>query len=297
MKESWIARPEGGGRLAIRLLTAFALACGRPAARAVLYAVALYFMMRRGPERRASRAFLSRVFGRRATSVEVYRHILCFSRVTLDRLFLLHDGVDRFHVESSGLDDAHAAMARGRGVLMFGAHFGSFEVMRVLATKRPDLRFRNVIDLEQAPAMSRLLSTLNPELAATVINARQSGHAVALAIKEALDQGAAVTLLADRLRPGGRSIGVGFLGSQAAFPAAPWEIASVLGVPVVLCFGVYLGGNRYHLHFELVTERIMRERAGGTPLPEWVQQFADRLARQVRSAPYNWSNFYDFWAG
>lgn len=297
MTGNWMRRPEGGGRLSLRLLCAFALSFGRAPARTIIYFIAFYFMLRRRPERHASRAFLGRVLGRPATVFEVYRHILRFSQVTLDRIFLLHEGMQRFEIESFGLDDIHAMMALNRGVLLFGAHFGSYEVMRVLSLRRPDLQFRVVIDLEQAPAMSQLLGSLNPDLAATVINARQSGPSVALAIKDALDQRAAVTLLADRLRPGGRVIEANFLGARAPFPAAPWEIAAALGAPVVLCFGVYRGGNRYHLHFEIVTEKIVRERAGGPPLSTWVQAFADKLAERATDAPYNWFNFYDFWSG
>jgi predicted LPLAT superfamily acyltransferase len=297
MTGNWIRRPEGGGSLALRLLSAFAQSFGRAPARVIVRFVALYFLLRRGPERRASRAFLGRAFGRPATLMEVYRHILCFSQLTLDRIFLLREGVGGFEIETTGLDDAHAMMALDRGVLLFGAHFGSYEVMRVLAMRRPDLQFRTVIDLEQAPAMSQLLSSLNPELAANVINARQAGPVVALAIKDALDQRAAVTLLVDRARPGGRVVEADFLGARAPFPTAPWEIAAALGAPVVLCFGVYLGANRYHLYFEILAERIARERTGGTPLSRWVQVFADRLAARAKDSPYNWSNFYDFWTG
>jgi predicted LPLAT superfamily acyltransferase len=32
-------------------------------------------------------------------------------------------------------------------------------------------------------------------------------------------------------------------------------------------------------------------------LADWIRVFADRLERQVRGAPLNWFNFYDFWPG
>jgi predicted LPLAT superfamily acyltransferase len=31
-------------------------------------------------------------------------------------------------------------------------------------------------------------------------------------------------------------------------------------------------------------------------LTQLVQAYADRLAAHVRGAPYNWLNFFDFWA-
>ena len=297
MTDEWIERPEGGAPFALRLLTGFARSFGRTAARAVLHPVTLYFLLRRGPERRASRAYLARVLGRHATIRDVYRHILTFSRVTLDRLYLLQEGTRRFDIECAGLEEVERLLAVGRGILLFGAHFGSYEVIRALGISRPGIRFRTVIDIDQNPAMSRLLNGLNPSLAATVINSRDAAPGVALAIRDALDEGAIVALLADRLRPGGEASDTPFLGSLARFPTAPWKIAAMLGAPVMLCFGVYRGGNRYHLRFETLVERVDRERDGGRSLATWIGEYTRRLEAQVRGAPLNWFNFYDFWPG
>jgi len=137
---------------------------------------------------------------------------------------------------------------------------------------------------------------LNPALAASVINARQDGTTTALAIKEALDEKALVTLLVDRARPGNQTAEVDFLGAPASFPVGPWMLAAALKVPVVLCFGLYRGGNRYDFYFELFTNALVTERGRrDAAVRDIVQCYADRLAHHARSAPYNWFNFYDFW--
>ncbi|HEY5810803.1 MAG TPA: hypothetical protein VIT67_22725, partial [Povalibacter sp.] len=201
MKQQWLERPEAGSMLGVRLIRAFALLFGRTAARLLLYPISLYFMIRRGPERRASRDYLARVTGRPATLWQVAKHFHCFAAITLDRVFLLSERFKRFDVRHHGLDDLRQAWKQEHGVLVFGSHLGSFDALRVFAQRREDMKIRVVIDIEQNPAIYSVLSVLNPALAASVINARQDGTTTALAIKEALDDKALVTLLVDRARP------------------------------------------------------------------------------------------------
>ena len=298
MSSEWKARREGGGRLALRTLLVFASNFGRAPARALLHPIALYFMLRRGPERRDSRKYLARMFGRPATLREVARHFRTFAATILDRLFLLSENTRRFDVHAQGLDVLHGHLDAGRGVLLFGSHLGSFEVLRVLATQRPEYKIRVVLDRAHGQAMTELLEALNPAVAATVIDAGESGPAVALAIQEGLAQGAMVALLVDRSQEGGVTMPVPFLGAPAQFPVAPWLLASVLKAPVMLAFGLYRGGNRYDLVFEPFSDGIdlpRRERQAG--VSALIHRYAARLEHHARSAPYNWFNFYDFWNG
>jgi predicted LPLAT superfamily acyltransferase len=226
----------------------------------------------------------------------VARHIHSFASVTLDRAFLLAERFKRFQIEVHGVEVLRKAWSEQRGVLVFGAHVGSFDALRVLAERRSDLKLRVVLDVEHNPAMTAVLRSLNPKIADAIINARQDGTSTALAIKEALDEGALVTLLVDRARPGNPVVNAEFLGDPAPFPTSPWLLAATVKVPVVLCFGLYGGGNRYDLHFELFAHTLAIERSNRqAALAAIVQRYADRLAHYTRGAPYNWFNFYDFW--
>jgi len=295
-KPSWKQRPEGGGHFAIWLIRSIARYGGRRVARLLLGPITLYFMLVRGPERRASIQYLERALGRPARLVDGARHIHTFASTILDRVFLLSGRLKLFRFTISGLDDVHGQLDKGRGVLLFGSHLGSFEVMRVLARHRPDYVIRVVMDTRHNPAMTTLLDALDPAIAANVIDAGQDGPSLMLAIQQAVSAGQLVALLVDRVQAGDSAEVVPFLGHAAPFPRAPWLIASVLHVPVVLAFGLYRGGNRYDVAFETFSDGVQIPRAErGRALNALIRRYATRLEHYARLAPYNWFNFYDFW--
>ena len=296
MSAHWKQRKEGGSWFAIWLIRAIGRYGGRGVARALLYPITLYFLLRRPAERRDSRAWLARALGRPATTRDVARHIHTFAATILDRVFLLSESTRRFEVAVQGLEALHAQLDLGRGVLLFGSHLGSFEVLRVLAQRRPDYAIRVVLDKQHNVAMQTLLDALNPELARNIIDAGQEGPALMLEIQQAVQAGALVALLVDRAQPGGQTVAAPFFGRPAPFPTAPWLIAAVLKVPVVLGFGLYRGGNRYDLVFEAFSDGIDIPRAQRrTAVAALIRRYAQRLEHFARQAPFNWFNFYDFW--
>ncbi len=294
----WKARPEGGGLFALWLIRTIARRLGRRVARPLLWPITGYFLFKRGPERRASRAYLSRVLGRRAGVLDGARHVHTFAATILDRVFLLGGDLGRFDVTINGVEDVHELLDRRNGVLLFGSHLGSFDVLRVLATRRPDYLIRVVLDKGQNPAMMKLLDALNPTIAANVIDAAQDGPSVVMAMKQSLDEGALVAMLVDRARPDEPALPAPFLGGVARFPTTPWLIAAALKVPVVLGFGLYRGGNRYDLCFEAFAPEALEVPRGtrAQALALLIRRYASRLETMTRDAPYNWFNFYDFWA-
>lgn len=296
MSEHWRERKEGGGRFAIWLISRIGLRCGRGVARLCLYPITIYFYFRRPYERRVSYAFFERIDGRRPGVGKVLRHIHRFAATLLDRVFLLAESKARFDVRMHGLDELIARMQPSRGVLLLGAHVGSFEVLRAATLGHPEVKLRVVLDTQKTPALTGLLHALNPEIGLGVIDASRPGSEIVLAMSEALAEGALVTLLADRVRDAERTVAVDFFGAQALLPIAPFALGGILDVPVVLCLGLYRGGNRYDLYFEPLADALPRarsERDGA--VRALAQAYATRLEHHVRLDPCNWFNWHDFW--
>jgi predicted LPLAT superfamily acyltransferase len=116
-----------------------------------------------------------------------------------------------------------------------------------------------------------------------------------LDVRDALARGEIVALLADRSMHGERHVECDFLGAPAAFPRGPFELAAMLEVPVVLFSAVYRSACRYDVRFEpLPAAGGATGRAASADAS--CRAYAAWLAARCRAAPYNWFNFYDFWA-
>jgi predicted LPLAT superfamily acyltransferase len=291
----WSRQHERGSRWALRLARWFATHLGRAPMRALLYPITLYFLVKAAPHRRASRRFLSHVLGRRAGLLDIARHMHCFAATILDRVYLLVGRSDLLNIHVYRPELVDQRLADRQGFLLLGSHLGSFEVLRALARDEVQMPLKILMYPAQNPIITELLHALNPSVADSVISL--ASPQPLLAVKERLDAGEAVGLLGDRRRPDEPAVACSFLGRPALLPSGPMSLAAVTGVPVILAFGLYRGGNRYDVHFELLAERVVlgsRARRQEV-LAYWVQCYADRLAHHTHSAPFNWFNFFDFW--
>lgn len=295
-KPAWESQRERSSLRTARLGIWVALHLGRRFMRLLLYPIVAYFLLTGGEPAGASRRFLHHVLGRKPGWGDRVRHWYTYASVVLDRVFLLASRSDYFAVEVEHEDLVLDATRGGRGALLIVSHFGSFEVMRVIGRNRRHVPIHIVVDRQHGVMFTQLLEALNPVLAASVIDASQRGPHLALALKQALDQGGLLGMMADRSYAGERTVAVQFMGRPAQLPENLWILASVLKVPVILAFGVYQGANRYRIQFEMLAERVVLPRTNrSAAVQAYAQAYAARLEKQVRAAPYNWFNFFDFW--
>jgi predicted LPLAT superfamily acyltransferase len=271
-----------------------ALSVGRPAARALLYPICLYYLMFSRQAGRAIRPYLMRALGRPVGWRDLYRQYHSFAATLLDRVYLLAGECSHFDMDIRGLDVLQDRLARGQGCILLGSHLGSFEIVRAIGLTQQNVEIKVLMYEQNTPMVRDLLRDLNPAVAEAVI---QTGSLDSmLRVKECLDRGGVVGILADRLLKQDQVTPCSFFGEHANFPAGTMWLASILKVPVILFFGLYRGGNRYEVHFELFAEEVTIDRGHrDQQVQQWTQRYASRLEHYSRLAADNWFNFYDFW--
>jgi predicted LPLAT superfamily acyltransferase len=291
VSDHWLGQPERGSLILIRLLTWMTLRAGRPLTRWLLYPICAYFVLFSRGTRNVSRQYLERVLTRPVGRRDVFRHYHAFASTIHDRIYLL-SGLHRyFDIRMEGAAVVQDAIQQKRGCILLGSHLGSFEVLRAHGLFVERLPISVVMHEAAASNLNRVLHDLHPEIRARIIPPGAPG--TMLAVKERLDRGELVGILGDRTFRGEKTISCPFLGEPTLFPEGPFLLAGLLQVPVVLFFGLYQGGKRYTVHFELLADPIPfdRHHQSDTIRP-WVVQYVSRLEHYCRLYPYNWFNFY-----
>jgi predicted LPLAT superfamily acyltransferase len=292
MSQGWLEQRERSTVAAVRLLVWVALALGRRAGRALLHPICLYYLAFSLRARRASRQYLARALGRVPTLSDVFRHYYTFASVALDRVFFLKGRFAQFDVSIEGEDILRDALAAGEGCLLIGAHIGSFEALRALGRDKA-VRVNLVMYEDNARNVIAVSKAIDPTLAEAVIPLGSLDSM--LRVAQRLERGEWIGVLGDRALDREGMVMAPFFGDLAGFPASPFRIAGMLRRPVVLMVGLYLGGNRYHLHFERLIAQDEFAQRDRDAVQRWVQRYAERLEHHCSKAPYNWFNFYDFW--
>ncbi len=294
LRATWTRDGERSNATMLRVMTWISLRLGRRPARLVLLGIAAYFLAGAPRARRASLAYLTRVLGRRPTWRERFGHIHAFASTIHDRVFLLNDRADLFDIRIVGAEHIEAAVAQGRGALLLGAHFGSFEVLRTAGRRRGLRSLSLLMYPDNARKINAALHAINPAAEQDIIALGRPDSM--LRVSNTLDAGGIVGILADRSLHDDAVARRAFLGADAAWPLGPLRIAALVRRPVLFMAGVYRGGNHYDVVFRPLADfsdvpRSERAHAMDAALDRYVAL----LEESCRAAPDNWFNFFDFW--
>jgi len=289
----WAGAPERGSATLTSIMIFLSLSLGRPVARALLCGIVTYFFVFGPRARRHARDYLRRALDREPSLLDVFRQIFTFSATILDRLYLGRERYGLFDITTEGEPLMRSVVAGGKGAFLLGAHLGSFEIMSAVGRRQPGLRVAMAM-YEHNASKLKVLFSKNPDSAPEII---PLGHLEAmLRIRDCLDRGSVVGMLADRTIGEAPAQRVNFLGYPALFPSGPMRAAAALKRPVFFMTGLYRGANRYHVVFRQIADFTDVARASReAQVQAAIGRYVALLEEYCRSNPYNWFNFYDFW--
>lgn len=285
MSTHWKQNRERSLGWVLKLALWGALNLGRRFLRMVLYPICLYFMFFAPISKKHAKKYLEKVLGKPVTWRTHFKHFHTFASIILDRVYFLKDQHERFEIEVHGLEHLQAIPA-GQGAILLGAHLGSFEALRSLALKN-EIPLKILMHMETSQVMTSMLHALNPKIAEAVITMGEPSSI--LQAKDWLDTGGYIGILADRVYQEDKTITKSFLGQDADFSTGPFRLTELFKVPVIFFCGVYLGANRYAIHFETL------EFSDDSSVDENLTLFIQTLEHYVNKYPLNWFNFYDYW--
>ncbi len=288
----------------MRLLFAVHRLLGRLPFRLMLYPVLCWYIAANGRARKASRSFLAQVrsyrpqLPLRSGLFGVFLHFAAFGESLLDKM-LLWGGlfpINKVHLTGS----AHItdAITAGRGGLIICTHLGNLELCRVIGRQHPALKLTVLVHTRHAQAFNQMLAQLDPGSQLNLMQVTDMSPATAMVLAEKVAQGEFVVIAGDRVpvSPQPRVARASFLGRIAPFPIGPYVMAALLQCPVYLMFS-RRSAEGAEVSFEAFRERIVLPRKQrDEALAELASAYAARLEAHCLQAPYQWFNFYDFWA-
>lgn len=301
----WWRIAERGSRTGMLLLALSCRLFGPRATRIWLHPIVAYFLLTGRAARLESNRYFTRL--REASETQTtpppgwrsaYRHMLAFAEAGLDKLAAWTGQVAQDDVLFDDTSAFDALVESGKGALVIGAHLGNLEMSRALATRGAHAKVTAVVYTEHARRFNSVLAGAHRDFASRMIEVADFGPETAMLMQQRIDAGELLVIVGDRVpaHETGRVTEAPFLGVAARFAQGPYVLAHALGCPVYLLFCLKERG-RYRLYFEPFAERIRlprRERAAH--LADLARRFAERLEFYCRKAPFQWFNFFDFWA-
>lgn len=296
----WAALGESTFVAGIRLLAWVHRCFGRTPFRALLLPVLGWMLLARPSARRASRQYLERLqatsgaLGHAPRARDVLRHFAAFGETLLDKL-LATSG--RYPFERVHVDGALPHTADGRGGVIVTAHIGCLELCQALAERQAGLELAVLVHTRHAERFNALLRRLHPARRIELLQVTELDPASAERLGALVARGGWVAIVGDRVPvQASKTVERAFLGRPAPWPVGAYVLAALWRCPLVFMACVRQG-DRHRLLLRCLSARVelpRRERAAA--LDALVADYVALIEGLLVEAPFEWFNFFDFWA-
>lgn len=285
---TWSGKSRGGG-LGYRIFLFLIKHAGLRVSYTVLAFVAMYFIPFAPKATAAIWDFYRRRLGKGmlASAFLIYRHYYTFGQTLIDKMAIAGGLEEKYTFGFENYREGFTEiMQSGSGMVMIGAHIGSWEAAASSFAEYADRLDIVMYDAEYASIKKVLDSGMRRDYKVIAVNGDMFDTVIS--IKKALDGGEAVCFQGDRYLEGEQTCSHGFMGGNALFPRGPFMIAARMRKPVVFYFAMREKGRKYRFHFIRCAEGLTEK--------EILDRYVGCLEGFVRRYPSQWFNFYRFWS-
>jgi predicted LPLAT superfamily acyltransferase len=224
----------------------------------------------------------------------LYRNYYSFGQSLIDKVAVGAGLSAKYDFEFENSDVLDILSKKDSGVVIIGAHFGSWEVGAPFFNNYGS-RLNLVMFDNEDENIKKVLSdniTDIPDYTIIPVNKDNLEHVFKIAF--ALENNELVSFQGDRFVNDEKVVKTDFMGIPAAFPQGPFLVASKFKVPVIYYFAVREKGRKYKFIFKKAT--ISDSESDGKSVAEaYLKQYVSALETEVGKYPEQWYNFYDFW--
>jgi predicted LPLAT superfamily acyltransferase len=214
----------------------------------------------------------------------------------------------RVHFQEDDVAELVAGLENGKGALLISSHLGNIEFLRALAGfsrtgVSHTVPVTIIVDFDVTSQFNRMLRELNPQSMTWAIGVNDIGPDTVILLQDRLAAGELVAIAGDRTSANTRNkyFRFPFLNTEAPFPYGPFLLTSLLDAPTYFLFALRRKDVSLSSQYDMHVHRVRlsfdcprREREAR--IEELARLFAEKLEYYCKQHPYQWYNFYDFWA-
>lgn len=316
MAKEWYAIKETHGSFGMKIVFLLMKILPPAALRFLAFPVGFFYWIFSKQGRLFSRNYLDRLEsfeksknGGKVSRKSTLKHIISFA-LNLVENTLSWDGKisDKIlHYQDDDIQDIIENIKAKRGTLLLISHLGNAQLMRGMASFDQtgfsgSVPMTVIADFGISAGFNDFLSKINPEEKMNVIDANEIGPGTIGLLQEKLDAGEVVVIAGDRVGAhSDRTIEIDFLGKKAAFPYGTFFLVSLLKVPTYFMWGLKQKAFSVRPQYDFFIKKNpvdfdcpRKERE--ERIVRTAQNYAAELERHCLDHPYQWYNFYDFWA-
>jgi KDO2-lipid IV(A) lauroyltransferase len=183
------------------------------------------------------------------------------------------------------------ALARGKGLIIFTAHFGAFDVAGVYVAAHAPLAV--IADTFTDPRLDQLIQGQRAHFGLSVIRAEKSPRPILRHLKE----NGVVAIVGDRPMAPGEGTPITFFGKTCYVPGGVAQLALLSGAALAPGFAYYDTEDESHNFQGYMAEPIYPEPTGDREADTiaLTQRMYDALEAITRQRPDQWYMFRPFW--